>query len=60
MSNLQPTEEMVEAGIKELWESIPGALDSLFDQMEESGVEELLSDTVVFIWQAMKAKEETI
>ncbi len=51
---------MVEAGIKELWESIPGALDSLFDQMEESEVEDLLSDTVVFIWQAMKAKEETI
>ncbi|QHJ80403.1 MAG: hypothetical protein [Bacteriophage sp.] len=50
---LQPTEEQIEAGRKALWEQIPGALDGLYEQMEEEGVDELLSDTVVFTWQAM-------
>lgn len=51
--DLQPTEEQIEAGRKALWEQIPGALDGLYEQMEEEGVDELLSDTVVFTWQAM-------
>ncbi|QBZ71608.1 hypothetical protein HOV35_gp43 [Escherichia phage Sortsne] len=50
---LQPTAEQIEAGRKALWEQIPGALDGLYEQMEEEGVDELLSDTVVFTWQAM-------
>lgn len=51
--DLQPTAEQIEAGRKALWEQIPGALDGLYEQMEEEGVDELLSDTVVFAWQAM-------
>ncbi|AGZ17830.1 hypothetical protein IME_EC2_39 [Enterobacteria phage IME_EC2] len=50
---LQPTAEQIEAGRKALWEQIPGALDGLYEQMAEEGVDELLSDTVVFTWQAM-------
>lgn len=50
---LQPTAEQIEAGRKALWEQIPGALDGLYEQMEEEGVDDLLSDTVTFAWQAM-------
>lgn len=51
--DLQPTAEQIEAGVKELWQQIPGALDSLYEQMEEEGVDELLADTVTFTFQAM-------
>ncbi|QHZ59604.1 hypothetical protein sortkaff_56 [Escherichia phage sortkaff] len=50
---LQPTDAQVEEGQKALWEQIPGALDSLYEQMGEDEVKELLSDTVVFMWQGM-------
>lgn len=50
---LQPTAAQVEAGEKSLWEQLPGALDALHDQMEPDEVKELVSDTVVFTWQAM-------
>lgn len=50
---LQPTAEQVEAGEKTLWEQIPGALDSLYEQMSEEEAKELISDTVVFMWQGM-------
>lgn len=45
MSNkpIQPTEEMIEAGIKELMENID----------VESMTNDEMSDAVVFIWQAM-------
>lgn len=50
---LQPTAAQVEAGESAMWEQLPGALDSLYDQMGEDEVKELVSDTVVFMWQAM-------
>lgn len=50
---LQPTAAQVEAGEKTLWEQIPGALDSLYEQMSEEEAKELVSDTVVFMWQGM-------
>nr|DAE54960.1 MAG TPA: hypothetical protein [Caudoviricetes sp.] len=58
--DLQPTEAMIEAGISTLWEMLPGSMDSLCqdidDEVERS---ELLSDTVTFIWQAMKEAQNT-
>lgn len=50
---LQPTEAQVSEGERVLWEQLPGALDTLYDQMEEDEVKELLSDTIVFMWQGM-------
>ncbi|HBM2190082.1 TPA: hypothetical protein LUK26_005014 [Escherichia coli] len=40
---IQPTEEMIEAGIRELMENID----------VECMTDDEMSDTVVFIWQAM-------
>lgn len=52
--NLQPTKEMIEAGISSLWDTLPGAMDELCQQIEDDEEREsLLSDTVVFIWQSM-------
>lgn len=53
---LQPTAEQIEAGESALWEQLPGALDGLYEQMSEGEVKELVSDTVVFMWQAMIGK----
>ncbi|WP_421532011.1 hypothetical protein [Lelliottia amnigena] len=53
--DLQPTEAMIEAGIKSLWEQLPGAMDSLYQEIDDDDERNaLLSDTVTFIWQAMK------
>lgn len=52
---MQPTQEMIDAGIKSLWETIPGAMDELFHQCDdEESFNELMSDTVVFLWQSMQ------
>lgn len=53
---LQPTEQMVEEGISALWEQMPGVMDQLYEYMDQDEVNDLLSDTVVFIWQAMASK----
>lgn len=45
--SIQPTEEMIEAGINQLLEELPG----IEDEVEH----DQLSDTVTFIWQAMLA-----
>lgn len=50
---LQPTAAQVEAGEGAMWEQLPGALDTLYEQMSEDEAKELVSDTVVFTWQAM-------
>lgn len=42
---LEPTEAMVDAGINELLEQIPGLEDDVDNDQ--------LSDAVVFVWQAM-------
>lgn len=53
--DLQPTEAMIEAGISSLWEQLPGAMDSLCQEIDDDDERNaLLSDTVTFIWQAMK------
>lgn len=53
--DLQPTEAMIEAGIISLWEQLPGAMDSLYQEIDDDDERKaLLSDTVTFIWQAMK------
>jgi len=44
---LQPTEDQIAAGIKQLQEDLDGYLDDLDDDQ--------LSDIVTFIWQAMLA-----
>ncbi|MGL5966203.1 MAG: hypothetical protein ACRCZ6_03375 [Kluyvera sp.] len=55
MDDLQPTEEMIEAGISTLWEQLPGMMDSLYQEIEDDDERNaLLSDTITFIWQAMK------
>ncbi|MNN84049.1 hypothetical protein D3C81_2011660 [compost metagenome] len=55
MDDLQPTEEMIEAGISTLWEQLPGMMDSLYQEIEDDDERKaLLSDTITFIWQAMK------
>lgn len=52
--NLQPTEEMIQAGIDALWEQLPGSMDELTQEIEDDDERnDLLSDTIVFIWQAM-------
>lgn len=52
--NLQPTEEMIQAGINSLWDSLPGAMDELVQQVDDDDERrDMLSDTIVFIWQAM-------
>ncbi|HCR0070222.1 TPA: hypothetical protein ACM2XI_004705 [Enterobacter hormaechei] len=58
--DLQPTEAMIEAGISTLWEMLPGSMDSLCQDIDDE-VERyaLLSDTVTFIWQAMKEAQNT-
>lgn len=44
---LQPTDEQIQAGIKQLLEDAPGLEDELdYEQLQ---------DVVVFIWQAMIA-----
>jgi len=55
---LQPTDAQVEEGERTLWEQLPGALDTLYDQMGEEEVKELLSDTIVFMWQGMIRKRD--
>lgn len=55
---LQPTDAQVEEGERTLWEQLPGALDTLYDQMGEDEVKELLSDTIVFMWQGMIRKRD--
>lgn len=51
---LQPTKEMIQAGIDALWEQLPGSMDELTQEIEDDEERnDLLSDTVVFIWQAM-------
>lgn len=42
---IQPTEEMIQAGIEQLLTELPG--------LEDDVDEEQLSDVVCFIWQAM-------
>lgn len=51
--NLQPTEEMIEAGVSSLWETLPGAMDALAQDLEPEELDALLSDTVTFLWQAL-------
>ena len=51
--DLQPTAEQVEAGIASLWETIPGAMDQLCQDVAEEERGDLFSDTVTFVWQAM-------
>lgn len=54
---LQPTEEMIQAGISTLWEMLPGSMDQLYQDIEDGDERNaLLSDTVVFMWQAMHAE----
>lgn len=43
--HMQPTEEMLKAGVDQLLDAIPG--------IEDEVDEEQLSDAVCFIWQAM-------
>lgn len=53
-TNLQPTEEMIQAGIDALCDQLPGSMDELVQEIEDDQERnDLLSDTVVFIWQAM-------
>lgn len=51
--DLQPTAEQVKAGIASLWDTIPGAMDHLCQEVDEEEQPDLFSDTVVFVWQAM-------
>ena len=54
---LQPTEEMIKAGISTLWEMLPGSMDQICQDIEDEDERNaLLSDVVVFIWQAMHAE----
>lgn len=54
---LQPTEEMIQAGISTLWEMLPGSMDQLCQDIEDDDERiALLSDTVVFMWQAMHSE----
>lgn len=57
---LQPTEIMIKAGIDALWEQLPGTMDGLSQEMEDDQeFSDLLCDTIVFIWQAMKSAQKT-
>lgn len=51
--DLQPTAEQVKAGIASLWDTIPGAMDHLCQEVDDEEQPDLFSDTVVFVWQAM-------
>ena len=54
--SMQPTEAMIKAGIEQLWESLPGTMDNLcYETGDEDEFNNLISDTVVFVWQAMVA-----
>lgn len=54
--SMQPTESMIQAGIDQMWEALPGTMDSLaYETGDEDEFNELISDTIVFIWQAMLA-----
>ncbi|ELQ6021920.1 hypothetical protein R2217_000779 [Cronobacter turicensis] len=54
VKKLQPTKEMIRAGIDALWEQLPGSMDELTQEIEDDEERnQLLSDTVVFIWRAM-------
>lgn len=48
---VQPSEKMIQAGITELFSSLPGLEGEDLD-------EEQLSDAITFIWQAMYAEIE--
>ena len=50
--DLQPTAEQVEAGIKSLWDVIPGAMDQVV-QDDPDGSDAVFSDAVTFVWQGM-------
>lgn len=53
--NLQPTKEMLDAGVKELRENLP----YIDDYLDEHGMEESeLEDIVCFIYQAMRMKKD--
>ncbi|WKZ93581.1 hypothetical protein P0E69_06720 [Chimaeribacter arupi] len=52
---MQPTEAMIQAGIDQMWEALPGTMDEMSYDMAEDEFNELISDTIVFIWQAMLA-----
>jgi len=59
-TNLQPSEAMIQAGIDALWEQLPGSMDELTQEIEDDEERnDLLSDTVVFIWQAMHQASHT-
>lgn len=58
--DLQPTEEMIKSGIDALWEQLPGAMDGLSQELkDDQEFSDLMSDTIVFIWQAMKLAQKT-
>ncbi|QHR72915.1 hypothetical protein sortsyn_50 [Escherichia phage sortsyn] len=50
--DLMPTAEQVEAGIKSLWDVIPGAMDQVV-QDDPDGSDAVFSDAVTFVWQGM-------
>lgn len=50
---LQPTQEQINAGIGALWEIIPGAMDQLYQDVDEEERPDLNSDIATFVWQAM-------
>lgn len=50
MDELQPTEEMIKAGVDQLLECVPG--------LEDDVDEETLNDAIVFIWQAMHGAKQ--
>lgn len=55
MDELQPTEAMIDAGIETLWEMLPGSMDAIYQEIEDDEERKaFLSDTLTFIWQAMK------
>lgn len=55
---LEPTEEMVAAGIEQLKQEMSNIVEDMLDYYDgdESQVDEKLSDIVVFTWQAMWAQ----
>jgi|GEM_PF-5699400 len=54
---LQPTEEMIEAGIDELWDILPCTMDQLqYETADKEEFNALLSNVVCFVWQAMYGK----
>lgn len=57
---LQPTDMQIEAGIKELGQNIPEAIEAVRENMDDDDdqVDALLSDTLVYVWQAMIGARE--